>query len=158
MLCKQESKCIPLSVEQDEWLQDTYEEPNEQELEAHYMYMAKIQEVLHAIDDTLEPTYDAESLKKVYQDDDYTVFATERHYFEQPESINDAYVMENIDSIIIPDSTDMCHNERKDEQNAKELEDGRVLLVSLIANLKLDVDENKKIQKQIKKENTSLTQ
>ncbi|GKC14887.1 hypothetical protein Tco_1011669 [Tanacetum coccineum] len=27
---------------QDEWLQDTDEEPDEQELEAHYMYMAKI--------------------------------------------------------------------------------------------------------------------
>ncbi|GJS01187.1 hypothetical protein Tco_0317695 [Tanacetum coccineum] len=38
----QESKGIPLSAEQDEWLQDTDEEPDEQELEAHYMYMAKI--------------------------------------------------------------------------------------------------------------------
>ncbi|GKG24479.1 hypothetical protein Tco_0395107, partial [Tanacetum coccineum] len=34
----------------------------------------------------------------------------------------------------------------------------RVALANLIANLKLDVDENKKIQKQLKKENTTLTQ
>nr|GEU29768.1 hypothetical protein [Tanacetum cinerariifolium] len=44
MLCKQESKGISLSVEHDEWLPDTDEEPDEQELEAHYIYIAKIQE------------------------------------------------------------------------------------------------------------------
>ncbi|GKD87379.1 hypothetical protein Tco_1358533 [Tanacetum coccineum] len=105
MLCKQESKGIPLSTEHDEWLQDTYEESDGQELEAHYIYMAKIQEVLHVIDDNSGPTYDAEPLEK-------------------------------------------------DEQNAKEPEDECVLLASLIANLKLDVDENKKIQKQLNKANT----
>ncbi|GKC10363.1 LTR copia-type gag-polypeptide [Tanacetum coccineum] len=51
MLCKQKSKGIPLSAKQDEWLHDTDEEPDEQEQEAYYMYMAKIQEVLHAADD-----------------------------------------------------------------------------------------------------------
>nr|GFA08897.1 retrovirus-related Pol polyprotein from transposon TNT 1-94 [Tanacetum cinerariifolium] len=34
----------------------------------------------------------------------------------------------------------------------------RVVLANLIANLKLDVDENKKIQKQLKKANTTLAQ
>ncbi|GJU39025.1 hypothetical protein Tco_1191982 [Tanacetum coccineum] len=29
MLCKQEGKGVPLSVEMDEWLQDTDEEPDE---------------------------------------------------------------------------------------------------------------------------------
>ncbi|GJU26443.1 retrotransposon protein, putative, ty1-copia subclass [Tanacetum coccineum] len=37
MLCKQESKGIPLSAKQDEWIHDTNEEPDEQELKAHYM-------------------------------------------------------------------------------------------------------------------------
>ncbi|GJS61068.1 hypothetical protein Tco_0655852 [Tanacetum coccineum] len=50
-------------------------------------------------------------------------------------------------------------NER---QHCEQLEsikcnDERVVLANLIANLKLDVDENKKIQKQLKKSNTSLT-
>ncbi|GKE36960.1 hypothetical protein Tco_1460365 [Tanacetum coccineum] len=36
--------------------------------------------------------------------------------------------------------------------------DERVVLANLIANLKLDIDENKKIQKQLRKANTSLTQ
>ncbi|GJV40564.1 hypothetical protein Tco_1419004 [Tanacetum coccineum] len=66
--------------------------------------------------------------------------------------------LEKINSNIIPVSSNMCDNERKDEQNAEELKDERVLLASLIVNLKLDVDENKKIQKQLKKANMSLTQ
>ncbi|GJZ55131.1 hypothetical protein Tco_0610324 [Tanacetum coccineum] len=39
-----------------------------------------------------------------------------------------------------------------------ECDDERVALANLIANLKLDVDENKKIQKQLKKANATLTQ
>ncbi|GJR97165.1 retrovirus-related pol polyprotein from transposon TNT 1-94 [Tanacetum coccineum] len=43
----------------------------------------------------------------------------------------------------------------KDQENVI---DERVALANLIANLKLDVDENKKIQKQLKKANATLTQ
>ncbi|GJW63886.1 hypothetical protein Tco_0115770 [Tanacetum coccineum] len=45
LLCKQVEKGVPLQVEQSDWLADTDEEIDEQELEAHYSYMAKIQEV-----------------------------------------------------------------------------------------------------------------
>ncbi|GKE18754.1 hypothetical protein Tco_1426331 [Tanacetum coccineum] len=62
MLCKQEEKGVLLSAEQDDWLQDNDEEPDEQELEAHYMYMAKIQEVLVA---KSGPNFDAEPLEKI---------------------------------------------------------------------------------------------
>ncbi|GKC17520.1 hypothetical protein Tco_1014302, partial [Tanacetum coccineum] len=130
---------------------DTNEEPDEQELKAHYMYMAKIQEVL-----TAGPTYDVEPLEKVHTNDD-NVFATKRLHSEQPESINDTYVVETVDTNVILDSLDMCYNEEKADQNAEEHEEERVLLTSLIANLKLDVDENKKIQKKLKKTNMSLT-
>ncbi|GJW12371.1 hypothetical protein Tco_1578198 [Tanacetum coccineum] len=122
------------------------------------MYIAKIQEVLHATNDNSGPTYDAEPLEKVHTDDDYNVFAIERYHSEQPESINNIYVVEKVDGNIIPDLTDMCDNERKDDQNAEELEDEHVLLASLIANIKLNVDENKKIKKQLMKANMSLTQ
>nr|GEV22292.1 hypothetical protein [Tanacetum cinerariifolium] len=44
------------------------------------------------------------------------------------------------------------------DQNAVECDDERVALANLIANLKLDIDENKKIQKLLKKANASLTQ
>nr|GEW96459.1 hypothetical protein [Tanacetum cinerariifolium] len=42
LLCKQAEQGVPLQVEQYNWLADTDEEVDEQELEAHYRYMAKI--------------------------------------------------------------------------------------------------------------------
>nr|GFD07956.1 hypothetical protein [Tanacetum cinerariifolium] len=45
MLCKQEEARILLNAEQADWKDDTDDESEDQELEAHYMYMAKIQEV-----------------------------------------------------------------------------------------------------------------
>ncbi|GJS66591.1 retrovirus-related pol polyprotein from transposon TNT 1-94 [Tanacetum coccineum] len=154
-------QCISLSAERNEWLQDNDEEPNEQKLEAleaHYMYMAKIQEVLHVVDDNSGPTYDAEPLEKVHTDDYYNVFANEKQHSKQPESINNTYMVEKTDRNVIPDSSDMCDNEGKADSKVNEPEDERVFLSSLIANLKLDVDENKNKQKQLKKANKSLTQ
>ncbi|GJR10640.1 hypothetical protein Tco_0793292 [Tanacetum coccineum] len=92
LLCKQAKKGVPLQAKQADWLEDTDKEIDEQELEAHYNYMAKIQEV---------PTTD---------------------------------------------------------QNAKECDNERAALANLIANLTLDTEENKKILKQLKKANASLTQ
>ncbi|GKC21634.1 hypothetical protein Tco_1023784, partial [Tanacetum coccineum] len=101
-LCKQAEKGVPLQAEQADWLADKDEEIDEQELEAHYSYMAKIQEV---------PTVDS---------------GTDTEPLEQT------------------------------DQNTVECDDERVVLANLISNLKLDVDENKKIQKQLRKSNTSL--
>nr|GEX89847.1 hypothetical protein [Tanacetum cinerariifolium] len=97
---KQAEKGIPLQAEKYDWLADTDEEIDEHELEAHYSYMAKIQEV---------PTTDS---------------GTDSEPLEQ------------------------------NDQNDVESDDEHVVL----ANLKLDVDENKKIQKQLKKANTTLAQ
>ncbi|GJS45574.1 retrovirus-related pol polyprotein from transposon TNT 1-94 [Tanacetum coccineum] len=69
-----------------------------------------------------------------------------------------AEFLETGDSNVIPDSPDMCDNDIQDDQNDVECDDERVALANLIANLKLDVDENKKIQKQLKKANATLTQ
>ncbi|GKA53377.1 retrovirus-related pol polyprotein from transposon TNT 1-94 [Tanacetum coccineum] len=121
LMCKQAEKGVPLHAEQSDWLDDTDEKIDEQELEAHYSFMAKIQE-----------------------------------HSEQPESINDTYVGEKVDNNVIPNSSGMCDNENQADQNAEECDDERVMLANLIANLKLDTDENKKIQKQLKKANTSL--
>ncbi|GJS50405.1 retrovirus-related pol polyprotein from transposon TNT 1-94 [Tanacetum coccineum] len=118
LLCKQAEKCVPLQAEQSDWLADTDEEIDEQELEAHYSYMAKIQ--------------------------------------EQSESISNICVVETGDSNVIPDSLDMCDNDIPNDQNVVECDDERVALANLIANLKLDVNENKKIQKKLKKANTTL--
>ncbi|GJT30770.1 hypothetical protein Tco_0911045 [Tanacetum coccineum] len=131
VLCKQESKGISLSAEQEDWLHDTDDEPDEQELEAHYMYMAKIQEV--TTEDS-GPTYDSELLEKVYSVDKYNVFANERQHSEQPESINDTYVVETVYSNVTPNSSDMCDNEEQVDQNAENTKDERMLLASLITN------------------------
>nr|GEW85861.1 ribonuclease H-like domain-containing protein [Tanacetum cinerariifolium] len=84
------------------------------------------------------PTYDAEPLEKVHTNDYYNVFANEKQHSEQPESINDTYMVEKTENVI-PSSSDMCDNEGKADQNVDEPEDGRVFLASLIAHLKLDI-------------------
>ncbi|GJS85812.1 hypothetical protein Tco_0752353 [Tanacetum coccineum] len=99
---------------------------------------------------------DAEPLKKVQYDVEHNVFANERQHSEQPKPINNTYVVEKVDSNVIPDSSDMCDNDSQADQNAEECDDERVVLATLIANLQLDTEENKKIQKQLKKTNTSL--
>nr|GEV62290.1 retrovirus-related Pol polyprotein from transposon TNT 1-94 [Tanacetum cinerariifolium] len=100
LLCKQAEKGVPLQAEKSDWLADTDEEIDEQQLEAHYSYMAKIQEVLTADSGT-----DSEPLEQ-------------------------------------------------NDKNDVECDDEHVLL----ANLKLGVNENKKIQKKLNKANNTLAQ
>ncbi|GKB93842.1 hypothetical protein Tco_0979979 [Tanacetum coccineum] len=69
-------------------------------------------------------------MSKEQYDAAYNVFANERQHSEQPES--------------------------NDKMLYVECDDERIALANLIANLKLDVDENKKIQKKLKKANTTL--
>nr|GEY06852.1 hypothetical protein [Tanacetum cinerariifolium] len=67
-------------------------------------------------------------------------------------------LVETDDTNAIPDSPDMCEDDIQNDQNDVESDDEHVVLANLNANLKLDVDENKKIQKQLKKANTTLAQ
>ncbi|GKB63341.1 hypothetical protein Tco_0919527 [Tanacetum coccineum] len=113
-----------------ETIEDTDEEIDEHELEAHYSFMEKILVVLPA-----ESGSDAEPLEKVQYDAEYNVFVNETQHSEQPKSINNTCLVENVDK---------CDDER-------------VVLANLIENLKLDTDENKRIQRQLKKANTTLS-
>ncbi|GJY33732.1 retrovirus-related pol polyprotein from transposon TNT 1-94 [Tanacetum coccineum] len=126
LLCKQAEKGVPLQAEQADWLEDT------------------------------DSGTDTEPLEHVQYDAEYNVFSNERQQSEQHESINNTCVVETVDSNVIPDSPYMCDNDIQTDQNAEECDDERVALATLIANLKLDVDENKKIQKQLKKANASF--
>nr|GFD36201.1 hypothetical protein [Tanacetum cinerariifolium] len=45
LLCKQEEAGIQLIAEQADWRDDNDDESDDQELEAHYMYMAKLQQI-----------------------------------------------------------------------------------------------------------------
>ncbi|GKF61647.1 hypothetical protein Tco_0181701 [Tanacetum coccineum] len=140
LLCKQAEKGVQLQAEQSDWLADTDEEIDEQELEAHYNYMAKIQEVHNA-----DSCTDSEPLEQVQYDTGYNVFANELQHSEQSESISNTCVVEMVDSNVIPDSPNMCDNDIQNDQNVVECDDERAALTNLIANLKLDIDENKKI-------------
>ncbi|GKF52797.1 hypothetical protein Tco_0159707, partial [Tanacetum coccineum] len=139
--------------EQADWLVDTNEEIDEQDLEAHYSFMAKIQEVLPE-----ESSSTDQPLEQVQNHDENNVFANERRHSEQPESINDTYVLEKDDSNVTPDSSNICNNDNQVDQNAAECVDERAALANLIANLTLDTEENKTILKLLKKPNASLTQ
>nr|GEY37693.1 integrase, catalytic region, zinc finger, CCHC-type, peptidase aspartic, catalytic [Tanacetum cinerariifolium] len=56
LLCKQEEAGFQLNAEQADWRDDTDDEPEDQELEAHYMYIAQIQEVTPDAADNLDPS------------------------------------------------------------------------------------------------------
>ncbi|GJT75095.1 retrovirus-related pol polyprotein from transposon TNT 1-94 [Tanacetum coccineum] len=129
LLCKQEEVGIQLSAEQVDWRDDTDDEPEDQELEAHYMFMAKIQEVTPDGADNSGPIFDAEPLQKVHNGgDDYNVFANERQHHEQPESVYDTYLIEQ----------------------------ERELLASLIEQMKIEIDANKQNNKALESSNKSL--
>ncbi|GJT39543.1 hypothetical protein Tco_0939408 [Tanacetum coccineum] len=129
------------------------EEIDKQKLEAHSSYMAKIQEVSPD-----ESSSTSQPLEQVQNHDEKDVFANVRRHSEQPESINDTYVLEKDDSNVIPDSSNICTNDNQVDHNATECVDERAALANLIANLTLDTEENKTILKQLKKANASLTQ
>nr|GEV19191.1 retrovirus-related Pol polyprotein from transposon TNT 1-94 [Tanacetum cinerariifolium] len=115
------------------------------------------QDVLHVTDDKSVPTYDVEPLEKVQTYDEYNMFANQHEHTDQPKNINNTSLMEKVDSNTTPDSSDMCNNEFEDDQNINDDEDEHAVLANLIENLKLDIDENKKIQKQLRKANATLT-
>nr|GEV98694.1 hypothetical protein [Tanacetum cinerariifolium] len=133
LLCKQAEQGVPLQAKQYDWLADTDEEIDEQELEAHYSYMAKIQEVT-----TADTGTDFEPLEQVQNDSGYNVFTNDLKHSEQSEFVSNTCLVETDDSNVIPDSPDMCEDDIQNDQNDVESDDERVALANLIANLKLD--------------------
>ncbi|GJV22176.1 integrase, catalytic region, zinc finger, CCHC-type containing protein [Tanacetum coccineum] len=118
LLCKQEEAGVQLNAEQADWKDDTDDEPDDQELEAHYMYMAQIQEVTPDAADNSRPIFDAEPLQKVQNDDDnYNVFDNDQEHPEQPESVNEPYPVEQDEHNIIIDSLDMSYDREQDDQD-----------------------------------------
>ncbi|GJY95425.1 retrovirus-related pol polyprotein from transposon TNT 1-94 [Tanacetum coccineum] len=122
LLCKQAEKGVQLQAEQSDWLADT----DEEELEAHYSYMAKIQEVPNADSGT-----DAEPLEQVQYDTDDNVFANDIQHFDQSESITNTCAVEKGDSNVTPDSPDMCDNDIQDDQNDVECDDEAVYALAI---------------------------
>nr|GFC12555.1 hypothetical protein [Tanacetum cinerariifolium] len=110
-------------------LADTDEEVDEQELEARYSYMAKIQEVPNADSST-----DSEPVEHVQNNAEYNVFANYLQHSEQSESLSNTCLVETDDNNVTSNSPDMCKDDIQNDQNDVESDDERVAL----ANLKLD--------------------
>ncbi|GKB71594.1 hypothetical protein Tco_0933006, partial [Tanacetum coccineum] len=157
LLCKQEEAGFLLNAEQADWRDETNDEPEDQELEAHYMYMAQIQEVTPDAADNFGPTFDAEPLQKVQNDDDnYNVFANDKEHPEQPESVNDTYLGEQSDTNITIDSLDMCNKGEMVDQDDDDLAKECDLLASLIEKLKCEIDDSKNHNKFLETSNKAL--
>nr|GEX20102.1 hypothetical protein [Tanacetum cinerariifolium] len=64
LLCKQEEARFQLNARQADWKDDTDDESDDQKLEAHYMYMAKHQEVTPDAADNSGPIFDTEPMQQ----------------------------------------------------------------------------------------------
>nr|GFB60086.1 hypothetical protein [Tanacetum cinerariifolium] len=102
------------------------------ELEAHYMYMAQLQEVSPDAADS-GPIFDDEPLQKVSNDDHYNVFAMES---------------------ILLSNLNLEEIDQNDDDN--DLSKERELLASLIEKLKCKIDESKNVNKFLETSNKVL--
>nr|GEV01308.1 integrase, catalytic region, zinc finger, CCHC-type, peptidase aspartic, catalytic [Tanacetum cinerariifolium] len=93
-----------------------------QELEAHYSYMAKIQEV-----PTADSGTDSKPVEQVHNDAGYNVFANHLQHSEQSESVSNTCLVETDDSNVILDSPDMCEDDIQNDQNDVESDDEQIV-------------------------------
>nr|GEW52204.1 hypothetical protein [Tanacetum cinerariifolium] len=157
LLCKQEEAGIKLNTDQADWRDDTNDESKDQELEAHYMYMAQIQEVTSAAADDSGPIFDSKPLQKVSNDDHYNVFAIESEHPEQSKFVHDTYPIEQDEHNVIIDSLDMSYDrEQFDQDDDDDLTNERELLASLIEKLKCEIDDSKNRNKFLETSNKVL--
>nr|GFB83607.1 hypothetical protein [Tanacetum cinerariifolium] len=158
LLCKQEEAGIQLNAEQADWRDNTDDyELEDQELEAHYMYMEQLQQVSPDAADS-GPIFDDEPLQKVSNDDHYNVFAMESTHPEQSKSVHDTYPIEQDAQNMITDSLDMSYDGEEIDQNDddNDLAKERELLASLIEKLKCEIDESKSRNKFLETSNKAL--
>nr|GEW54800.1 reverse transcriptase domain-containing protein [Tanacetum cinerariifolium] len=160
LLCKQEEARIQLNTEQADWRDDTDDESEDQEFEAHYMYMSKIQEVNPDAAADSGPIFDVEPLQKVSNDDNYNVFAIESEHPEQSKSAHDTYPIEQDEHNVIIDSLDISYDREQIDQNDDnyDISNERVLLASLIEKLKCEIDDSKNHNKFLETSNKVLVE
>nr|GFB42785.1 hypothetical protein [Tanacetum cinerariifolium] len=117
LLCKQEEARIQLNAEQADWRDDPDDdELEDQKLEAHYMFMAQLQEVSPDAADS-GPIFDDEPLQKVSNDDHDNVFTIESAHPEQSKSVLNTYPIEQDTHNVIIDSLDTSYDREEIDQN-----------------------------------------
>nr|GEV87872.1 hypothetical protein [Tanacetum cinerariifolium] len=121
LLCKQEEAGIQLNAEQADWRDDTDDESDDQELEAHYMYMAKLQQV--SPDDVDSgPILDTEPEQKVQNDNHYDVFAIDCQHSEQSEFVHNTYLIEQDAQNVLNESEDIKYDSDQINQNDEDVD------------------------------------
>nr|GEX65578.1 hypothetical protein [Tanacetum cinerariifolium] len=153
LLCKQEEAGFQLNAEQADWRDDTNDDPDDQELEAHYMYMAQIQEVTPDDVDNSGPIFDSKPLQKVPNNDNYNVFSTESEHPEQSKSVNDTYPIEQDEHNMIIDSLDMSYDREQVDQDDDDLANERDFLDSLNKKLECEIEDFKTKNKSLESSN-----
>nr|GEX62091.1 integrase, catalytic region, zinc finger, CCHC-type, peptidase aspartic, catalytic [Tanacetum cinerariifolium] len=144
---------------ESDWKDDTDDESDDQELEAQYMYMAKLQQVSpDAVDSG--PIFDTEPEQKVQNDDHYDVFAIKYQHIEQSESAHNTYLLEQDAQNVSIESVDMNYDSEQIDQNDEDVDlaKERELLASLIAKLKCDIDDSKNRNKFLETSNKVLVE
>ncbi|GJT99550.1 hypothetical protein Tco_1109889 [Tanacetum coccineum] len=115
--------------EAQEWVQDSDEEPVDQELEAPYLYMSKVQKVIPVEDKGTEPIVNKEPLEQVHINDEYNVFSMDNENPKQPEYVNDTYMMEQCDSNTTPHSSDISNNGGEADQDEQKFQKNMLCLL-----------------------------
>nr|GEW77618.1 hypothetical protein [Tanacetum cinerariifolium] len=116
----------------------------DQELEAHYMYMAQIQEVNLDAADNSGPIFDSEPLQNVSHNYNYNVFAIEIEHPEQSKSIHDTYPIEQDEHNVIIDSLDMSKNRNTFLETSNK---------ALVEKLKAEIEDFKTKNKSLESSN-----
>ncbi|GJR44372.1 hypothetical protein Tco_1312475 [Tanacetum coccineum] len=133
LLCKQKEVGVQLNAEQADCKDDTNDESDDKELEAHYMYMSQIQEVTPDPVDNSGPIFDDEPMHKVQNNNDnYNVFAMENEHPGKPESNQD------------------------DQDDTDDLDQECDLLASLFQKLKYEINDSKNQNKFLESSNKAL--
>ncbi|GJS87633.1 retrovirus-related pol polyprotein from transposon TNT 1-94 [Tanacetum coccineum] len=131
MMCKQAEQGVPLQAEQADWLADTDKEIDGQELEAHYSFMVKIQEVLPK-----ESSSTKQPLEHVQNNDENNVFANKRQHFENntTECADERAALANLIANLTLDT-------EENKTILKQLKKANTLLTQEIEECKTNLDE-----------------
>ncbi|GJU81999.1 hypothetical protein Tco_1284364 [Tanacetum coccineum] len=131
-----------------DWRDDTDDEPGDHELEAHYVYMAKIQEVIPDAADNSGPIFEILSHCKSFTDHSkYLKMILEK-------------VKKNIGELVGLIENPVAERARVTSNNGEEadhddqmLQKERELLASLIEQMKIEIDESKQNNKSLESSN-----
>nr|GEW38431.1 hypothetical protein [Tanacetum cinerariifolium] len=136
---------------QADWKDDTDNKELEAELEAHYMYMAKIQEVSpDAVDSG--PIFDTEPEQKVQNNDHYDVFAIECQHHEQSGSVHKTYLIKQDVHNVLIKSEDMNYDSEQIDQNEEDAD-----LAKELEKLKSKLEDFRIKNKSLKEANNKLS-